>query len=232
MTRFCTACGESLDGGEAFCPGCGTRLHAGDRRAALAARLAELAAAPEADPALRLGHLLLAEGDAAGALAAFRLALTADPALAEASLALAVVYLQRGDPQAARPHLIAAIEQAPPGALTASARAYLGIVLLDAYDIGGAQAELAAAERDDPQNFLVLWKRGEYYYRLGMYADAVAALTAALAQRPPGKASMAVVARLLEASREKAERSFTRQPLLPQWGQALRRRFPAIRPAP
>jgi len=224
MVSFCGGCGAEAPADLRFCRSCGTRLNeAGETD--LASRLQALRVEPHAPEALALGHLLLASGMSAEATESFSLAIKDDPYMAEAHLALAVVHLQNSELDQAKPSLLAAIESSESASLSASARAYLAILLLEEYDVAGSDVELRQAEIEDPGNFLVLWKRGEYYFRLGMYLDAERALKAASRVKATSRASAMVVSRLLDASRERAKRSFRREPLLPQWGRALRKRI-------
>ncbi len=95
----------------------------------------------------------------------------------------------------------------------ASARAYIGILLLQIYDVDGAQRELEQALHDSPTNLLVHIKYAEFYYRLGFYPRAVALLEQGL--KAPHRADEHIVAMarsFLTQSRQKCKGIIVRDP--------------------
>jgi len=149
------------------------------------------------------GYAALRRGDPEVALNYFQCAIDQNPDQPQAYFGAAMAYLEQEKIEEAIQSLRDALDVDP--AYT-SARAYIGILLLQLHDADGAQRELEQALHDSPTSLLVHIKYAEYYYRLGFYPQAVALLERGL--KAPHRANEHVVAMarsLLTQSRQKSK---------------------------
>ena len=156
------------------------------------------------------GYAALRRGDPEVALSYFQCAIDQNPDQPQAYFAAAMAYLEQAKMEEAMQSLRDALSVNP---AYASARAYIGILLLQLHDVDGAQREFEQALHDDPTNLLVHIKYAEFYYRLGFYPRAVALLEQGL--KAPHRANEHVVAMarsLLTQSRQKSKSIIVRDP--------------------
>ena len=156
------------------------------------------------------GYAALRRGDPEVALSYFQCAIDQSPDQPQAYFAAAMAYLEQEKTEEAMQSLRDALTVDP---AYASARAYIGILLLGLHDADGAQCELEQALHDSPTSLLVHIKYAEYYYRLGFYPQAVALLEQGL--KAPHRANEHVVAMarsLLTQSRQKSKGIIIRDP--------------------
>ncbi|HEY4035803.1 MAG TPA: tetratricopeptide repeat protein [Ktedonobacteraceae bacterium] len=156
------------------------------------------------------GYAALRRGDPEVALSYFQCAIDQNPDHPQAYFAAAMAYLEQEKTEEAMQSLRDALSVDP---AYASARAYIGILLLGLYDADGAQSELEQALHDDPTNLLVHIKYAEFYYRLGFFPRAVVLLERGL--KAPHRANEHVVAMarsLLTQSRQKSKNIIVRDP--------------------
>jgi tetratricopeptide (TPR) repeat protein len=156
------------------------------------------------------GYAALRRGDPEVALSYFQCAIDQNPDQPQPYFGAAMAYLEQEKAEEAMGSLRGALRVDP--AYT-SARAYIGILLLQHHDVEGAQHELEQALHDSPTNLLVHIKYAEYYYRLGFYPQAVALLERGL--KVPHRANEHIVAmarNLLTQSRQKSKGLIVRDP--------------------
>jgi tetratricopeptide (TPR) repeat protein len=159
---------------------------------------------------LSSGYAALRRGDPEIALSYFQCAIDQSPDQPQAYFAAAMAYLEQEKAEEAMQSLRNALNVDP---TYVSARAYIGILLLQLHDVSGAQRELEQALHDSPTNLLVHIKYAEFYYRLGFYPRAVALLEQGL--KAPHKANEHVVAMarsLLTQSRQKSKGTIVYDP--------------------
>ncbi len=159
---------------------------------------------------LDCGYAALRRGDSEVALSYFQCAIDQNPDQPQTYFAAAMAYLEQEKTEAAMQNLRDALNVDP---AYASARAYLGILLLQLYDVDGAQHELEQALHDSPTSLLVHIKYAEFYYRLGFYPRAVTLLEHGL--KIPHRANEHIVAMarsLLRQSRQKSKGIIVRDP--------------------
>lgn len=77
-------------------------------------------------------------------------------------------------------------------------------------DVAGAQELLDQAVALGPQDFLAWSKRGELWFRLGCFPQAMADLRQALTVEAPTRASMQLAARMLEEAIKRQRGGFVR----------------------
>ncbi len=156
------------------------------------------------------GYAALRRGDPEVALSYFQCAIDQNPDHPQTYFAAAMAYLEQEKTEEAMQSLRNALSVDP---IYASARAYIGILLLGLHDVDEAQREFEQALHDDPTNLLVHIKYAEFYYRLGFYPRAVALLEQGL--KAPHRANEHVVAMarsLLTQSRQKSKTIIVRDP--------------------
>ncbi len=156
------------------------------------------------------GYAALRRGDAEAALRQFQLAAESVPQRPQAHFGMAMACMEQGSSEGAERALRAALEF---DSCYAPARAYLGLMLLQRYEIDAAQRELDQALRDAPTNLLVHIKYAEFYYRLGFYQRAVSLLEQGL--KCPHGANEHIVAlarQLLVQARQKDKGAIIRDP--------------------
>jgi tetratricopeptide (TPR) repeat protein len=129
--------------------------------------------------------------------------------------AQAVLRLRAGDFVEARRLLSEVIRVQP---ACAPAHAYLGLACLQLSDVASAKWHLDRAVEGDPEEFLAWAKRGELWFRLACYPQAVADLRRALTLAAPTAASRRWTAKLLEEAQHRARGSFTRSIAWPHVG--------------
>ena len=159
---------------------------------------------------LNSGYAALRRGDPEVALSYFQCAIDQNPDQPQTYFAAAMAYLEQEKTEVAMQSLRDALNVDP---TYTSARAYIGILLLQLHDADGAQRELEQALHDSPTSLLVHIKYAEYYYRLGFYPQAVALLERGL--KAPHRANEHVVAMarsLLTQSRQKSKGIIIRDP--------------------
>jgi tetratricopeptide (TPR) repeat protein len=156
------------------------------------------------------GYAALRRGDPEVALSYFQCAIEQNLDQPQGYFGAAMAYLEQEKAEEAMGSLREALSVDP--AYT-SARAYIGILLLQFHDVEGAQRELEQALHDSPTSLLVHIKYAEYYYRLGFYPQAVALLERGL--KTPHRANEHIVAmarNLLVQSRQKSKDLIVRDP--------------------
>src|SRR5579884_217817 len=170
------------------------------------------------------GYAALRRGDAEAALRQFQLAVASAPQRQQAHFGMAMAWMEQGSSEGAERALRAALEV---DACYAPARAYLGLMLLQHYDIDAAQRELDQALHDAPTNLMVHIKYAEFYYRLGFYQKAVSLLEQGL-KRPHGANEhiVALARQLLVQARQKNKGAIIREPPDPRHWLRL---FPGLR---
>ncbi len=156
------------------------------------------------------GYAALRRGDPEAALRQFQLAVENAPLRPQARFGMAMACMEQGSSEGAERALRAALEVEPG---YAPARAYLGLIFLQRYDVDAAQDELDQALRDAPTNLLVHIKYAEFYYRLGFYHRAVSLLEQGL-KRPHGANEhvVALARQLLAQARQKNKGAIIREP--------------------
>jgi tetratricopeptide (TPR) repeat protein len=159
---------------------------------------------------LSSGYAALRRGDPEIALSYFQCAIDQSPDQPQAYFAAAMAYLEQEKAEDAMQSLRDALNVDP---TYASARAYIGILLLQLHDVDGAQRELEQALHDSPTNLLVHIKYAELYYRLGFYPRAVALLEQGLKAHHRANEHVVAMARsLLTQSRQKSKGIVVRDP--------------------
>ena len=159
---------------------------------------------------LEKGYAALRRGDAEAALRTFQRATEEAPERPQAYFALAQAYLDQGSSELTKRSLESALNVDP---RYAQARAYLGIELLKAYDVPGAEDALDQAFKDEPTNLLVRIKYAEYYYRLGFYQRAVVLLEEGLHSRHGANEHVVAMAKsLLTQARQRTKNTILREP--------------------
>ncbi len=194
---FCPECGRQCEKSAQFCQRCGARLEEMPRWAV---------------PMLEQGYTALQQGDLERALALLAEACSVAPDDPRAHLGLAIAHLHRGDLNQAEAALRRTLDLDPAQAV---AHAYLGALLVRHYQVADARVEMDLALKHGPGEFIVRLKRGEFFYRLGFFPDAVAELRTALALPAPSPESRLVAQELLMQARDRAKGSFTRQAVFP-----------------
>jgi tetratricopeptide (TPR) repeat protein len=149
------------------------------------------------------GYAALRRGDPEVALSYFQRAIDQNSNHPQTYFAAAMAYLEQEKTEEAMQSLRDALNVDP---AYASARAYIGILLLQIFDVDGAQREFELALHDDPTNLLVHIKYAEFYYRLGFYPRAVALLEQGLKASHRSNEHVVAMARsLLTQSRQKCK---------------------------
>lgn len=154
------------------------------------------------------GYSLLRRGLFEDALDVFHSAIELAPRHPQPYFAIAMVYQEQQRYREAMQSLRSALIHDP---TYAPARAYLGILLLQDADVEGAQQELVQALHDMPSNLLVHIKYAEFYYRLGMYAQAIAILEKGLQSSHAANEHVVEVARsFIRQAHKKNKNTITR----------------------
>ncbi len=171
---------------------------------------------------LEKGYAALRRGDPEAARVRFQHAIEAEPQRPQGYFGLAQTYIDQdtGGDSNVREALEKALEVDP---RYVPARAFLGIELLKAYDVHGAEETLQQALDEEPTNLLAHVKYAEYYYRLGFYNRTVEMLEQGL--RAPHGANEHVVAlarRFLSEARQKCKNIIIREPPDPRPVRLLR----------
>ncbi|GLC26467.1 tetratricopeptide repeat protein [Roseisolibacter agri] len=135
---------------------------------------------------LALAHAQRAAGDVDAAESSLRALLADVPALADASLALAAMRIERGAPRDAVP-LLAAVAARDPWHVDALAQ--LAAALADVGRPRDAAVAASRARRLDPEHALALCVEGDCRFAVGQRARAAACWRGALALEPVGIAA-------------------------------------------
>lgn len=196
---FCGACGRHSRPDDRFCRACGAALTDG------------AAAAGPIDEA----EALVARGLLGDAIAVVRRGIGAAD-MADLRVALATLYLRRGDIDAATRELHAAVALDPSHAV---AHAYTGALLLRTGDVDGAETALDRARDLAPDDLIVAMKRAEFFAALGILGRACDELRRGLAECGGAPDTRAAAARTLADLERRLARSITRRPArLPDLG--------------
>ena len=195
--QYCTHCGSPCSDAARFCAACGSRL-----------------APPAATvDALTEGYERLAHGDTEEARRSLERALSETPDQPDVYLGLGVALLRQKEWAGAAGYLERAQALLPTDGVV---HAYLGAARLGQFRVAEARALLDEALALAPQDFIVRLKRGEFFLRLGFYAEAVVELQAAVRLPVTEDASRDYARRLLVEARERAKQSITRRVALPR----------------
>jgi tetratricopeptide (TPR) repeat protein len=147
-----------------------TFIIGGDRKAAFDKFEAALRDYPkEPDFHYRFGAFLLEQHSDRG-IQEIKKTLDLEPGHIPALVALARIYLKRGEPQTALPYAERAVKLSP---VDITARVTLGQVLLATGDTAGAVRELELGVKLAPESPEVHYNLGSAYGRMGRKADAV-----------------------------------------------------------
>jgi len=205
-TNYCPGCGRQASATDRYCRGCGDAL---TDDASIADPIAEAEAA-------------MARGLLPEAIATLQRAIGEAPA-AHLHVALATLYLRRGDGGQARRELERALDVDPEYGV---AYAYLGGMAAQAGRVHDAEELLERAKSLAPNDVLVAIKRAEYWLLLGIYDSARDELRYALRESGGNPGERELAQSMLAAIEQRRRGSFTRNTVsLPNLGGALRSRF-------
>jgi tetratricopeptide (TPR) repeat protein len=191
--RFCDGCGQINREAARFCASCGTDLPDQARAAALTP--------------VDLARRAWDRGDPPRARAILASALAEQPDDHQARLMYAVLLLRVADWTGGLEHLERLRATAPWSPVV---EAYIGGALLGLNRVMDAKETLDAAVARAPDDFYVLFKRGEVYCRLGIFLIAVEALERASRITVEDPGGREAVARLLKFARDKSAGGFVR----------------------
>jgi tetratricopeptide (TPR) repeat protein len=98
----------------------------------------------------------------------------------------------------------------------APAHAYVGLAHFHLRDVDSAKTHLDRAVEVDPEEFLSWAKRGELWFRMACYPQAVSDFRQALKLDAPNTSSRKLVAKMLEEAHIRSRTSFNRVFVLPR----------------
>lgn len=197
--EFCGACGRQGRPADRFCRGCG----------------AQLSDAPPDDDHITAAASLAERGHLTEAVATVQRAITAGDT-ADLRVALATLYLRRGDVDAAARELDLAVQLNPACAV---AHAYAGALLARRGRVAEGGDALDRALELAPFDLLVAMKRAEYFTVLGVLERARDELRRGLDDGGGAPDARAAAARMLEEIEKRLRSSVIRRPVsLPDFG--------------